>query len=236
MNLAGKTVLITGATGDSAGPVIRAVAETGANVALTARSAERLGRVANDLGLAERALLVTADLADAADVDRLLAAIRERWAGVDVLVQLAGGWGGGQRLAETDVADWDAVLDSNLRSTFLVCRAVAGQMAARGWGRIVTVASVAAERPRSRQAAYNVAKAGVAALTASIAQDYARKGVVANTISPSIIDTPANREGSPNADPSRWVTPEQLAALVLFLCSEEAAGLNGANVPLYGRV
>ena len=236
MDLTGKTALITGATAESAAPVIRGVAAAGAHLALTGRNAERLRRVTEDLGLADTALVMPADLAVPDDVDGLLAAVRERWGAVDVLVHLAGGWGGGQRLSETAIADWDAVVASNLRAAFLVCRGVAGDMASRGWGRIVAVAGIAAERPRARQAAYNVAKAGLVALIASLAEDYKRQGVVANAISPSIIATAEGLRNSPEADHSRWVTPEQLAALVLFLLSEEAAGLNGANIPLYGRV
>lgn len=236
MDLTGKTALITGATAESAAPVIRGIAAAGASLALTGRNAQRLARVAADLGLADTALVLPADLARAEEVERLLDAVRERYGGVDVLVHLAGGWGGGQRLSDTALADWDAVMASNLHCAVLVCRGVAGEMASRGWGRIVAVAGIAAERPRARQAAYNVAKAGLVALIASIAEDYKRQGVVANAISPSIIATDEGRRNSPEADHSRWVTPEQLAALVLFLLSEEAAALNGANIPLYGRV
>jgi NAD(P)-dependent dehydrogenase (short-subunit alcohol dehydrogenase family) len=227
MDLTGKTALITGATAESAAPVIRGIAAAGASLALTGRNAQRLARVAADLGLADTALVLPADLARAEEVERLLDAVRERYGGVDVLVHLAGGWGGGQRLSDTALADWDAVMASNLHCAVLVCRGVAGEMA---------LAGIAAERPRARQAAYNVAKAGLVALIASIAEDYKRQGVVANAISPSIIATDEGRRNSPEADHSRWVTPEQLAALVLFLLSEEAAGLNGANIPLYGRV
>jgi NAD(P)-dependent dehydrogenase (short-subunit alcohol dehydrogenase family) len=83
---------------------------------------------------------------------------------------------------------------------------------------------------------YNVAKAGVVALTASIAADYRRSGVAANVILPAIIDTPSNRADMPDADRSRWVTPEQVAELVLFLCSEAGGALNGASIPVYGKL
>jgi len=98
------------------------------------------------------------------------------------------------------------------------------------------VASRAAVEPGPRQAAYNVAKAGVVALTASIAAEYRRQGVAANVILPSIIDTPANRAAMPEADFSRWVKPEALAALLLYLAGDAAGALNGASIPLYGQV
>jgi len=235
--LTGRTALITGATGDSAVAVIRAFAATGARLALTARDVDRLHKRTRELGLeAGRVMAIAADLAVPQEVEALVQAVACRWGGVDVLVNLAGGWGGGTRLAEMSVDDWDAVMNSNLRTAFLINRAVLPHMVEQGWGRIVNVASRAAESPGARQAAYNVAKAGVAALTASIAQDYARQGVVANCISPSIIDSPANRRAMPKMDPSRFLKPEELAAMAVVLCSEEAAGLNGANIPMYARV
>jgi len=109
-------------------------------------------------------------------------------------------------------------------------------MVSRGWGRIINIASRAAVEPAARQAAYNVSKAGLVALTASIAAEYRRQGVAANAIMPSIIDTPQNRAQTPDADFSRWVKPEALVALMLHLCSEEGGSLNGAAIPVYGRV
>ncbi len=237
MSLSGKVALITGATGGAAGAVCLRMAETGARLVLTSRSAERLDRRIDELGLpAERTMRIAADLADAASVDALMGGIAEQWGGVDILVNLAGGWRGGQRLADVAVSDWDAVMDMNLRSAFLVNRAVLPHMADNKWGRIINIASRAAVNPGSRQAGYNVSKAGVVALTGSIAQDYRRRGVVANVILPSIIDTPQNRAQMPDADTSRWVTPDQIAAMVVYLCGAEAVALNGAAIPLYGRV
>jgi len=109
-------------------------------------------------------------------------------------------------------------------------------MLKKGWGRIVNIASRAAESPGPKQAAYNAAKAGVVALTASIAAEYRRNGIAANAILPSIIDTPQNRSQMPDADRSRWVKPEEIAALVLFLLSDEGGCMNGAAIPVYGRV
>ena len=87
-----------------------------------------------------------------------------------------------------------------------------------------------------RQAAYNVSKAGLVSLTASIARDYHLKGVTANVLLPSIIDTPANRSSMPDGKTSRWVKPEDLAETMLFLCSDAAASINGAAIPVYGGV
>jgi len=232
-----RVVLVTGATGAVGRVVARAVAQSGARLALTARQPQALAALAAELALPdERVLAHAADLAVADEVQALIAAIAARWGGVDALLNVAGGWSGGARLADLTEADWDAALDMNLRSAFLINRAVLPYMASRGWGRIVNVASRAAESPTARQAAYNVAKAGGVALTGSIAAEYRRQGIAANVILPSIIDTPANRAQMPDGDASRWVKPEELAQLMLYLCSDEAGGLNGASIPVYGRV
>lgn len=237
MELRECVILITGATGTLGRALVQAADATGARLALTARQTGSLETLAADLGLApERTRLISADLSDAESVEALVARIAADWGGVDVLLNAAGGWAGGERLADLSPQAWDAQLDLNLRTVYLVCRAVLPTMLQRGWGRIVNVASRAALEPAGRQAAYNVAKAGVVALTASIAQDYRRKGVTANVILPSIIDSAANRVAMPDADYARWVKPTDIASMMLYLCSDQAAAISGASIPMYGGV
>ncbi len=232
-----KIVLITGATGSVGRVISSTMAETRLRLVLTGRSQGPLEELAAKLDpLGDRILPFSADLTGEADVKRLIDAISTRWSGVDILLNIAGGWSGGVSLGEMSEEDWVSALDMNLRSAFLINRAVIPYMVRRGWGRIVNFASKAAESPSPKQAGYNVAKAGIIALTASIAADYRRKGIAANAIMPSIIDTPNNRKQMPEADFSRWVTPAELAELVLFLCSEQGGSLNGASIPIYGRV
>ncbi|MHB1294149.1 MAG: SDR family NAD(P)-dependent oxidoreductase [Anaerolineae bacterium] len=232
-----RVVLITGVTGGIGPVVARTFAEAGARLALTAPRQEALDALAASLGLAEdRCWTHAADLARTEDVQTLMDALAARWGGADILLNLAGGWQGGMRVAEMTDEHWDAVLDRNLRSAFHINRAVLPFMLSRGWGRIINFGSRAVEQPGPRQAAYNVAKAGVVALTASIAAEYRRQGVSANVLLPAVIDTPGNRAQSPDADTSRWVQPSELAALMLFLCSEEGSGLNGASIPVYGKL
>ncbi len=235
MNLAGRTALVTGAAGHAAGPIIRALAASGAHLAITGRDQAKLEERARDLDLDASVLCVAADLASPASVDAMIGAIAARWGGVDILVNYAGGWGGGKPLHETSLADWDALMDRLLRTAVVINRAVVGHMAAQGWGRIVNIASNAVDQPRANQAAYNVAKAGVVALTASIAQDYARQGVVANALSPSTIDTAAGHAARPNAQHMRWVSTDELAAMALQLCGEDAGALNGVNIAMVGH-
>ena len=139
-------------------------------------------------------------------------------------------------MAELTAEEWDRTLNLNLRSAFLLSRAVLPGMLERGWGRIVHVSSKAASDPRTKQAAYAVAKMAVVTLTTAIAAEVKGSGVTANVILPSVIDTPENRATLSKSDPAKWVPPERIAALMGFLCSEEGVSINGAAIPVYGAV
>jgi NAD(P)-dependent dehydrogenase (short-subunit alcohol dehydrogenase family) len=239
--LSDRVVLITGASGALGRAVSGKIAAAGARVALTGRKREPLDELASGLvrefGLSgDRAMVQASDLGKSDEVRALVEAVAGRWGGVDALVNLAGGWRGGKTLAELSDEEWDSALEMNLRSAFLVNRAVLPFMVKKGWGRIVNISSRAAESPGPKQAAYNVAKAGVIALTGSIAAEYRKNGIAANVILPSIIDTPSNRSQMPDADASRWVHPQELASLIVYLLSDEGGSLNGAAIPVYGRV
>ena len=232
-----KVVLITGATGAVGKAVSAHMAAAGYRLVLTARSHESLIDLASQLRTdKDRVMTHPADITDSDSVHQLLKAIEKRGSGVDILVNTAGGWKGGKPLEDVTDAEWDATLLLNLQTAFLVNRAVIPHMVQRKWGRIINISSKAAVSPGPRQAAYNVSKTAVIALTQSISVEYRRKGIAANVILPSIIDTPTNRKQMPDADYSRWVTPGQLAELILFLCTEEGGSLNGASIPMYGTV
>jgi NAD(P)-dependent dehydrogenase (short-subunit alcohol dehydrogenase family) len=232
-----KTVLITGATGDVGRGITRSISLTGAKMILTGRRQNALEDLAAQLNLqGGRVLLFAADLSNAGEVSGLMGAIKDRFGGADILLNIAGGWSGGAGVADISEEDWDYAMNLNLRSAFLINRAVLPYMIDRGWGRIVNFASKAAEIPAAKQSGYNVSKAGVVALTASIASEYRKKGVSANVLLPSIIDTQGNRKNMPNADFSRWVSVDDLAAVVLMLCGEEGGSINGAKIPVYGLV
>ncbi len=236
--LDGKVVLISGATGALGSAVARDFArKTGARLALTGRSEQKLERLATEVGLAaERIFTTPADVAQADGVRDLVEGIVARFGGVDVLLNTVGGWSGGKPLGDTPVEEWDRLLALNLRSAFLLSRAVLPLMLKSGWGRIVHVSSKTAVTPRARQAGYAVAKMGVITLTEVIAAEVKGTGVTANVILPSIIDTPANRDAMPKADPRKWVEPARIAATMRFLCSDDAASINGARIPIYGAV
>jgi NAD(P)-dependent dehydrogenase (short-subunit alcohol dehydrogenase family) len=128
------------------------------------------------------------------------------------------------------------MLTLNLHSAFLLSRAVLPHMLEAGWGRIVHTSSKTAVEPRAKQAGYAVAKMGLITLTEVIAAEVKGSGVTVNVVLPSIIDTPANRKMMSSADTSKWVPPEHIAATMRFLCSDEAASINGARMPIYAAV
>lgn len=232
-----KTILITGATGALGSVVAREFVQTQARLALTGQSEEKLARLAAEIELpAERVLTVAADITQADSVNELAESVTTRFGRVDVLLNIAGGWSGGKPVGETAVEDWDHMLALNLRSAFLLSRAVLPGMVEAGWGRIVHVSSKTAVEPRAKQAAYAASKMGLITLTEVIAAEVKGSSVTANVILPSIIDTPANRQFMPKADPAKWVPAERIAATMRFLCSDDAASINGACIPIYGAV
>jgi NAD(P)-dependent dehydrogenase (short-subunit alcohol dehydrogenase family) len=232
-----RTVLITGATGALGSAVAREFAQTQARLALTARSEEKLERLVTELELPDdRVLATAADVTQAEGVDGLVAVVTARFGSIDVLLNVAGGWSGGKMVGETSVQDWDRMLALNLRSAFLLARAVLPAMLEAGWGRIVLISSKTAISPRAKQAAYAVSKMGLITLMEVIAAEIKGSGVTANAILPSIIDTPTNRKFMPKADPAKWVPPEHIAATMRFLCSDEAASVSGTHIPIYGAV
>jgi len=154
---------------------------------------------------------------------------------LDALVHLVGGFAGGSPLAETSDETWDKMMNINLRTAFCCMRAALKPMQAAGRGRVVAVGSRMAVEPSPNFAAYAVSKAALVALVKSVAAEGQKFGVTANVILPSTIDTPANRAAMPKTDFSRWVKPESIAKLLLFLVSDAAADTSGAVIPIYGR-
>ncbi|MFZ5917931.1 MAG: SDR family NAD(P)-dependent oxidoreductase [Chloroflexota bacterium] len=229
-----KMVWITGASGGLGEVTSRVFADAGARLALTARSPQKLADLKAALALPDdRLLLLPADVTDEASVAEQVREVIARLGRIDVLLHLAGGWRGGQTVAETALDDLDFLLALNLRSTFLACRAVLPHMMAQGWGRIVAVGARSAVQPQRRSGAYAASKAGLIALIETIAAETKGAGVTANVVLPSTIDTPANRQSMPQADFTKWAPPHAIAAAMLYLCTDEAASISGACLPLY---
>jgi NAD(P)-dependent dehydrogenase (short-subunit alcohol dehydrogenase family) len=234
--LTDKVALVTGATGGAGPTVVRALAEAGASIVATSRDPADLIVLHEESALpAARWLARPAELTDPASTQALVDAARNQFGRVDILVALAGGWRGGATMAVSDLGLLEWLWQTNLVTAFNTCRAVLPGMINQGWGRIITAGARSAVAGQARSGPYAASKAAVVTLTQSIALETRNQGVTANSILLSTMDTPANRASMPDADPERWVTPAQVAATILFLCSEEAAAINGAAIPVYAR-
>jgi NAD(P)-dependent dehydrogenase (short-subunit alcohol dehydrogenase family) len=227
------TVLVTGATGGLGPAVVEAFLADGWRVVATSRS----GRPPQDLVGAERLEPVATDLFEPVDVAEAVTVATGDRAGAPLraLVNLVGGYAVGGRVHETPVEQFERQLTLNLRPTYLVTKAVLPHLVDGGGGAIVCVSARAAVRPFRGAAGYASAKAAVLAFVQTVAVEYQADGVRCNAVLPSVIDTPGNRTAEPDADHSRWVPPEQVAAVIRFLCSQESAPTSGAAVPVYGR-
>lgn len=175
-----------------------------------------------------------ADLTHADQVEELWARIDDHEVAVRWLVNLTGGWRGGD-LVSTSPKDYRFMLDLNLTSAWLSCRSAVPRLRAGGGGGIVNMGSRSALVEGEGEAAYAVAKAAVVRLTQVLAEELKNDGIRVNAVLPAIVDTPANRESLPKETIEKAITPEEIAKVILFLTSEEAATITGAAVPVYGK-
>jgi NAD(P)-dependent dehydrogenase (short-subunit alcohol dehydrogenase family) len=223
------TALITGGAGGLGTATVAAFLADGWRVVAPVRPGSA-GR------LPEGAIAVEGDLSVAADVRAATSvAAGQRDAPLRAVVNLAGGYGGGALVADTPFEDFEAMLSRNLRPTYLVTSAALPHLVEAGGGSVVCVSSRAAVSPFAGAAGYVTAKAAVLAFAGAVDVEYRKQGVRCNTVLPSVIDTPTNRRDQPDADHSRWVAPEEIARVILFLASDASGPTGGAQIPVYGR-
>lgn len=219
--LEGRIVVVTGANGALGTVVRQRLRDAGATP------------VGLDLQPGAGGEVLGTDLADAAATEKVVGGILSRHGRIDALLNIAGGF----RMAPaTDVAAWDAMWKMNLVTALNASRAVLPPMVRGGAGAIVSVAARAGALSAGAQmGAYAASKAAVIRMTEALSEEVKHQGVRVNCVMPSIIDTEANRRAMPDADFARWVRPEALADVLLFLCSDRAVAINGAAIPVYGR-
>jgi len=177
---------------------------------------------------------VAVDVTDEAAVRQLIEKIVGKYRRLDAMVNTVGGYAGGTKLWELDTKVFEQMLTLNLRSGYALSRAAVRAMLKEGHGAIVNVASKAAVDHAGGAAAYAASKSAAVALLDSLAEDLKGSGVRVNTILPSIIDTEVNRKAMPKADFTKWPKPEEIARVILFLCSDDAKVIRGAAIPVYG--
>jgi NAD(P)-dependent dehydrogenase (short-subunit alcohol dehydrogenase family) len=222
------TVLLTGGTGGLGVAVTQAFLDDGWRVVVPWIAERELERVeAHD-----RLELVRADLFDP---DAVAAAVQAAGPSLRAAVNLVGGFAIHDRVHETPIETFEEQLRLNLRPTYLVCAAALPVLLAAGGGAIVCVSSRAARQPFPGAAGYVVSKAAVLALVDALDAEYRQDRIRVNAVLPSVIDTPFNRSSMPDADFDTWVSPEEIARVIRFLCSDDASVTSGAHLPVYGR-
>jgi NAD(P)-dependent dehydrogenase (short-subunit alcohol dehydrogenase family) len=227
----GKTIVVTGGLGALGSVVAEMAAKRGASVALLDHAhavpegfAERLG--ANTL------LVGGVDLTSPVAAETAMASVKTKF---DALLNIAGGfqW---DTIADGKRDSWDRMYAMNLKTALNACKAALPYLLESSVGRIVNVGAQSALHAASGMGPYAASKSAVHRLTESLADELKLKGVTVNAVLPSTIDTTANRRDMPNADFSRWVAPADLAAVILFLASDEAKAVTGALIPVSGRI
>jgi NAD(P)-dependent dehydrogenase (short-subunit alcohol dehydrogenase family) len=247
------TAIVTGGGRGIGAGIAMALARRGIQVAVVARTAKELQRTVNAVEAAGgKAISIPADLSAPDSVEKVLVETRQRLGAPDILVNNAG-MAESAPLARTDDGLWDRHLALNLTAAFWFCRALGPQMAARGWGRIVNVASAAAERPLAYSVAYSASKAGLVGLTRALSAELGPHGVTVNVICPGWVETSmangtvekavARTKKSPESiraellarsGQTRFLKPDEVAGVAAYLASDEAGAINGQSWLLAG--
>jgi NAD(P)-dependent dehydrogenase (short-subunit alcohol dehydrogenase family) len=229
-----SVALIAGGTGALGSAITRAFVAEGATVVVTYRSAEELTELSRSLTDDKALDGRRVDVTDAGALNDTIKDVLARYARLDILVNAVGGYAGGKSTWELDSALLERMLTMNLRATHALLHAVVPVMLKQARGCIVNVAAQAALTHPAGAGAYAASKAAALTMMGSLAAELLGTGVRANSILPSTIDTEANRKAMPKADFSKWPKPDDIARVVLFLCSPDSQVIHGAEIPVYG--
>jgi NAD(P)-dependent dehydrogenase (short-subunit alcohol dehydrogenase family) len=235
ISLEGKVAIVTGVSGDGqvGQAVAKALAENGAQLAICARKQSNVEARAKELRDAgARVFAMVGSLTDEGQVQRLIDGTVSEYGRIDVLVNLAGGLTRYKTAVEHSLDDWRAEVDNNLLSAFLTSRAAFPHLQAAGTGVIINFAR--AGQPQANMVAYNCAKAGIEALTRTLALEGRDLGIRVNAIAPGLVDTASNIAAMKPKDLKRWTKREDIAETVLFLASPAAAGITGQVLAVTG--
>lgn len=233
--LEGKVALVTGVSRDGqvGQAVAKALAEQGAALVIVARTQMNVEARAEELRTSgARVLPLAADLTDEAQIAQVIEQTIREHGQIDILVNLAGGLSRYKSATEHSLDDWNHELGNNLLSAFLCSRAVFPHLRDGGGGVIINFAR--ANLPQANMVAYNCAKAGVDALTRTLALEGRDLGIRVNAVAPGLVDTSSNIEAMKPKDLKRWAKREDIAATVVFLASSAAAGITGQTIPVTG--
>lgn len=230
-----RTIMVTGGAGGLGQTLTRRFAASGERVIVVERSLDKAQALVDELGGSHLAL--SADLSDVAQVEAMLSEAIAKVGTIEVLVHTVGGFAMGQPVHETDIEVWERMMNMNARSLFITAGQVAKHMLEMGvQGKIVAILAKPGAKGAAKMAAYSASKAAAQRIIESMALELRGHGINVNGVVPSIIDTPANRKDMPNADFSKWVTPDQLADAIQFLTSDAASAVHGMALEVFGGV
>ena len=232
MILDGKIALVTGGTGALGSVIAEGLIAEGC-VVYASSPHEKEGTSGRER-LRNHVRIVKADITDEKEVKNLFDVIMRDSSRIDIVVNTVGGFVPGKPLRDVTIHDWDLMMNINLKSAFLSTREAVRRMDGQSYGRIINISAMAALSPGPGRAPYTISKAGVSLLTEIVSKEVKGTGITVNAIAPSIIVTPANLKSMPGEDSSKWVTPDQLADLVCYLCSPSAVAINGTTLKAFG--
>jgi NAD(P)-dependent dehydrogenase (short-subunit alcohol dehydrogenase family) len=238
MSLKEKVAVITGATGALGKVATKALLEQDAIVVSTYSSREKPEELNQFVGgHSEKLMQIQSDVTDEASVQNLMQKALEKHGHIDILLNIVGAHIGGAEVTDLKVSDWDFMMNVNLKSAFLCCKAALPYMIRQNYGKIINISARPAieKRYRAKNCAYTVSKAGVLVLTETIAEEVKKYNMNVNCIIPSTIDTEANRRNMPDADFSKWVKPEDITKVIMCLVSDDSKVTSGAAIPVYGK-
>lgn len=239
IDLTGRNALVTGSTRGIGRGIAETLAACGARVAVVGRDLDRSTSVAAEIGRGAQGF--AADVGDVASVLKLVADVEDAFGGIDILVNNAGLTRDNLLMRIKD-ADWDAVIDTNLRGAFLTIRAATRGMMKRRWGRVINITSVVGINGNKGQANYSASKAGLIGLTKSVAKELGSRNILANAVAPGLIDTDMTAAMTPEARAAmagqipleRLGAPMDVAGVVAFLASDLASYITGQVIVVDG--
>ena len=236
--LSGKIAVVTGGTGGLGRAVVLELLKEDATVIVTHRETEAsLNFIRKTQKAFSRLEHRNVDVTSENSVKKFYEEILKRYKRLDVLCNLVGGVSQKKFIEEISLNEWNAMMALNLHSCFFMMREALREMKKSGWGRIINITAMPAVIPEAKRGGYGIAKAGVITLTKTAAEEVKEFGdITVNAIAPSIILTEENKTWGTEEEFKKWVTPEQIAEMIIYLCINSGAAINGQTIQMYGKV
>ena len=230
-NFSNKIVFITGGTGAFGSTLVKRFLGSGAKTIASFRNETEAAKLKSANPHVE---IIKLDISNEKEILKMLPILFGKFSKIDILVNTVGGYLGGKNITQLGEDEWEAMMNLNLKSAFLISKHVIPVMKSGNGGKIIHVSSRTGLKSDGYDSAYAASKAALIRFVESISQEFGEDKININCILPTTIDTEANRRAMPNANFSKWLSPEDLANVVLFLCSSDSKVINGAAIPTYG--